>query len=253
MNILNFILIFVFGSMLGSFLNVVIYRLPREKSIIYPNSKCPKCNSDIKFYDNIPILSWIFLGGKCRYCKETISIRYPLNELITASLLCIAYYIFGLNWKWIFITYFISLMIVISWIDIDYMLILDSLTYPGIIVGIIYNFLNNKIIDSILGAILGYTILFIIAKLSLIFLKKEGMGLGDVTFITLIGAWLGMNYLFGTLFIGFLLGSIFGVGLYLYRKKSDYFPFGPFLALGGLISFFSKNYLFELYLEKLNL
>jgi leader peptidase (prepilin peptidase)/N-methyltransferase len=239
--------------MLGSFLNVVIYRLPREKSIMYPNSRCPKCNNDIKFYDNIPILSWLFLGGKCRYCKEPISIRYPLNEFITALLLCIAFLIFGLSWKWIFITYFISVLIVISWIDLDYMLILDSLTYPGIALGLIYNFFDNKIIEALSGAVLGYFLLFLIAKASLFFLKKEGMGLGDVTLSSLIGAWLGINYLLGTLFISFILGSIIGIILYFYRGKSDYFPFGPFLVIGTLISFFSNNYLFELYLKKLNL
>lgn len=253
MDIFNLILVFIFGSMLGSFLNVVIYRLPREKSIMYPNSRCPKCNNDIKFYDNIPILSWLFLGAKCRYCKEPISIRYPLNEFITALLLCIAFLIFGLSWKWIFITYFVSILVVISWIDLDYMLILDSLTYPGIALGLIYNFFDNKIIESLSGAVLGYLLIFLIAKASLFFLKKEGMGLGDVTLSALIGAWLGINYLLGTLFISFLLGSIIGIILYFYRGKSDYFPFGPFLVIGTLISFFSNNYLFELYLEKLNL
>jgi leader peptidase (prepilin peptidase)/N-methyltransferase len=253
MDTFNLILIFIFGSMLGSFLNVVIYRLPREKSIIYPNSRCPKCNRSINFYDNIPIFSWLFLGGKCRYCKEPINIRYPLNELITALLLCIAYLVFGLNWKWIFITYFISLLIVISWIDIDYMLILDSLTYPGIVLGLVYSFFDNRFLDSLIGGILGYFLLFLVAKISLIFLKKEGMGLGDAILASLIGAWLGVSYLFGTFFISFFLGSIVGIILYFYRGKSDYFPFGPFLAIGSIVTFFSNNYLFELYLKKINL
>jgi leader peptidase (prepilin peptidase)/N-methyltransferase len=133
------------------------------------------------------------------------------------------------------------------------MLILDSLTYPGIALGLIYNFFDNKIIEALSGAVLGYFLLFLIAKASLFFLKKEGMGLGDVTLSSLIGAWLGINYLLGTLFISFILGSIIGIILYFYRGKSDYFPFGPFLVIGTLISFFSNNYLFELYLKKLNL
>jgi len=244
------ILVFAFGSLLGSFLNVLIYRLPREKSIVWPGSKCPKCNTAIAGYDNIPVFSWLILGGKCRYCKEPINIRYPLIELLTASLLFLTYLSFDINWNWIFLTYFVCVLIVIAWIDIDYMLILDCLTYPAIIIGFIYSFINNNILQSILGAVGGAVFFYLIVKVSLLVMKKEGMGMGDVTLVTLMGSWLGLQYLLGALIISFLLGSVIGTGLLLIKGKSEYFPFGPSLTVGALITLLTHNYVLTWYLEK---
>jgi len=243
------VLVFICGSMIGSFLNVVIYRFPREKSIMYPPSKCPKCNREIPPYDNIPIFSWLFLKGKCRNCKEPISFRYPFVEFLTAALLVLTYLDFGITWQWFFLTYFICMLIVISWIDIDHLLILNSLTYPTIIIGLIFNFLKGNIFQSLLGAVIGGLFIYLLAKFSAILLKKEGMGMGDVTFVTVLGAWLGLNYLVGTLIISFFIGSIVGLVLMLLRGKSDYFPFGPSLALGALITLLTNNYLFEWYIK----
>jgi leader peptidase (prepilin peptidase)/N-methyltransferase len=248
--LLKGILVFAVGSLLGSFLNVLIYRLPREKSIVWPGSKCPKCNTAIAGYDNIPVISWLLLGGKCRTCKEKINIRYPLIELLTATLFLLTYLNFGIDWKWAFLTYFVCVLIVIAFIDIDYMLILDCLTYPAIIIGFIYSFINNNILQSILGAVGGAVFFYLIVKVSLVIMKKEGMGLGDVTLVTLIGAWLGLQYLFGALIISFLLGSMIGIVLLLKKGKSEYFPFGPSLTIGALITLLTNNFLLNWYLEK---
>jgi leader peptidase (prepilin peptidase)/N-methyltransferase len=190
------------------------------------------------------------LGGKCRFCKEKINIRYPFVEFLTASLLFLTYRNFGIDWNWLFLTYFICVLIVITWIDIDYMLILDCLTYPAIIIGFIYSFINNNILQSILGAVVGGVFFYLIVKGSLLIMKKEGMGLGDVTLVTLMGAWLGLEYLLGAVIISFLLGSIIGITLLLKKGKSEYFPFGPSLAIGTLITFLTNNYLLNWYLEK---
>jgi len=243
------ILVFICGSMIGSFLNVVIYRFPREKSIMYPPSRCPKCNREIPAYDNIPIFSWLFLKGKCRNCKEPINFRYPFVELLTGILLTLAYLNFGISWEWLFLSYFICILIAISWIDIDHLLILNSLTYPSIIIGLIFNFSKENIIQSLLGAIVGGLFIYLLAKISLLILKKEGMGMGDVTFVTVLGAWLGLNYLVGTLIISFFIGSLVGLILMFLRGKSDYFPFGPSLAGGAIIVLLTNNYLFEWYIR----
>ncbi len=249
-NIFKGILVFAIGSLLGSFLNVLIYRLPREKSIVWPGSKCPKCNTPIAGYDNIPVLSWIMLFGKCRYCKEKISIRYPLVEILTAILLFFTYKSFGINGNWFFLTYFVCIMIVISLIDIDHMLILNSLTYPGIIVGFIYSYINNNIQQSLLGAFLGAIFFYLIVKISLFVMKKEGLGMGDVTFVALLGSWLGINYLLGSLLISFFLGSIIGIMLLIKKGKSEYFPFGPSLAIGALVTLLTNNFLLLWYMDK---
>lgn len=249
--LINGVLVFATGSLLGSFLNVVIYRIPREKSIAFPGSKCPKCNTPIAWYDNIPVVSWVLLGAKCRYCKEPISIRYPSVELITAILFLLAFMTLGANWNWFFIAYFICLMVVITWIDIDHMLILDNITYPGILIGFLYNFIKGDIIQSLIGAFLGFLFFYMITKISLIVLKKEGMGMGDVVLATLLGSWLGLNSLIGTVFLSFVIGSLVGIFLLIKNRKSEYFPFGPALAFSALVTLISKNYIFDWYVNKI--
>ncbi|MFN8670525.1 MAG: prepilin peptidase [Candidatus Sericytochromatia bacterium] len=241
--------VFVTGGLLGSFLNVVIYRLPREKSIAYPGSKCPKCNNAIAWYDNIPVLSWLALGAKCRYCKEPISFRYPSIELLTAILFLTTFMHFGVGWQWLFLSYFVALMVVITWIDIDHMIILDSVVYPGIILGILYNFINGVIMDSLLASFTGYAIFYALAKGSKLLLKKEGMGEGDITLVALLGAWLGMSKMFGTVFLSFFIGSIIGLFLLIRNRKSEHFPFGPALTASAFITIFSNNYVFDLYMR----
>lgn len=243
------ILVLMTGCLTGSFLNVVIYRLPREKSLVFPGSKCPGCDKPIAFYDNIPVISWLILTGKCRKCKENISLRYPLVELITGILFFLIYNSFNIGYNWIFLSYFVSLMVVITWIDIDFMLILHSITYPAIVVGFVYSYINNTLPQSILGFIIGTILFYLIAKISLLVMKKEGMGMGDVAFVALLGAWLGLNNLLGSLFLSFLLGSLIGIAFLVIKGKSEHFPFGPSLAIGALITLITNNYLLNWYIS----
>lgn len=244
-------LVFLCGCMTGSFLNVVIYRIPAEKSIVFPGSKCPKCNNKIAWYDNIPILSWLLLKAKCRYCAEPISMRYPLVELITAIIALLTFNVVGVGLNWILLFYFICTMIVISLVDIDHMLILDCIAYPSVLIGIIYSFINGSIYDSLIASIGGALILYLIAKLSLLIFKKEGMGLGDVSMIAIVGAWFGSKYLLSTFVISLFFGLFTGIILLLRKGKSEYFPFGPSIAVGALITVLTKNYLLNLYLSTL--
>lgn len=248
--LINLALALIVGGLIGSFLNVIIYRFPKEISIVWPGSGCPKCNYQIKWYDNIPVFSWlILLRGKCRKCQEPISIRYPLTELITSLLFALIFINFGIGWQWLFLSYFICLLIVISWIDIDHMLILNSLTYPGTIIGLIYSYLKGDLNNALIGAASGAIIFLLISKVSLLIMKREGMGMGDVTLVTLLGSWLGVNYLLGTLAMSFLLGSLAGVVFYFLKGRSDYFPFGPFLVLGAFFTLFTDNFLIKWYLR----
>lgn len=243
------ILVLITGCLTGSFLNVVIYRMPREKSLVMPGSKCPGCDRPIAFYDNIPVISWLILGAKCRKCKEKISIRYPIVELITGILFFLTYQNFDISLNWMFLSYFMCLMVVITYIDIDFMLILHSITYPAIVVGFIYSYINNILLQSVLGFIIGSVLFYLIAKLSFLLMKKEGMGMGDVALVALLGTWLGLTNLMGSLFISFLLGSLVGIIFLAVKGRSEHFPFGPSLAAGAIITLLTNNYLFNWYVN----
>ena len=243
------ILVLITGCLTGSFLNVVIYRMPREKSLVMPGSKCPGCDRPIAFYDNIPVISWLILGAKCRKCKEKISIRYPIVELITGILFFLTYQNFDISLNWMFLSYFMCLMVVITYIDIDFMLILHSITYPAIVVGFIYSYINNILLQSVLGFIIGSVLFYLIAKLSFLLMKKEGMGMGDVALVALLGTWLGLANLMGSLFISFLLGSLVGIIFLAVKGRSEHFPFGPSLAAGAIITLLTNNYLFNWYVN----
>lgn len=248
--IINGLAVFFTGCLLGSFLNVVIYRMPEEKSIAYPSSRCPKCNNNISWYDNVPIFSWLLLGAKCRYCKDKISVRYPFVEFLTGCLFFLCFYTFGIDWKWIFISYFICLMVVITLIDIDNMIVLPAIIYPSIFVGVLYNFIKGDIIQSLLASFLGFIIFYIIEKISLLVLKKEGMGRGDALIACLLGSWLGVNSMINSVMMSFFIGSFIGFILLVKNNfKSKQFPFGPSLALSSLITLFSnENYVFDWYI-----
>lgn len=214
-----------------------------------PGSKCPGCDRPIAFYDNIPVISWLILGAKCRKCKEKISIRYPIVELITGILFFLTYQNFDISLNWMFLSYFMCLMVVITYIDIDFMVILHSITYPAIVVGFIYSYINNILLQSVLGFIIGSVLFYLIAKLSFLLMKKEGMGMGDVALVALLGTWLGLTNLMGSLFISFLLGSLVGIIFLAVKGKSEHFPFGPSLAAGAIITLLTNNYLFNWYVN----
>jgi len=224
---------------LGSFFNVCIYRIPRGKSILYPPSHCPKCGTPLKVYDNIPVLSYIFLKGKCRYCKSKISFFYPLVELLTGFLYLLTYIVFSYKdlLDLFFIYIFVSLLIIITFIDLEHMIIPDILVIPGIIIFFFYSFLgiNSLFLDKLLGGFIGGLIIFLI-----VFLSRGGMGIGDIKLSIMLGLFLGIKYLFVALILSFIIGGIVGIILLVFKIKDrkDPIPFGPFLSIGGLIALF---------------
>ena len=246
-----YFILFVLGSLIGSFLNVCIYRMPRNQSIVWPSSRCPRCSNQIKFYDNIPIVSYYFLlRGRCRSCKEKISGRYPLVEALNAFFYMFVFWRFGLGWSFAIYSLFCSAMIVITFIDYDFQIIPDRITLPGIPLGLLVGaffmpdpFLRATALGfkaSIIGAVSGFSFFYMVAFLSIKILKKEGMGGGDIKMMAMVGAFLGWKAVILTTFLGSLFGSIIGIGLMVFkgRDKGSLIPFGPFLAAGALVSLF---------------
>ena len=237
---LNYILIFILGLIVGSFCNVCIYRIPKNESIIYPASHCPKCRTTIKPVDNIPLLSYILLKGRCRNCGSKISIQYPVVELLTGIIYLIIYLIYGLSIQSLVYIILSSALIIIAFIDLNEQIVPDVISLPGIGVGLILSFFVPYLsfINSALGVVVGGGIILIIALVGSMIFKKEAMGGGDVKLAAMIGAFLGWRYTIISLFLGFFLGALAGIFLVLSKIKSkeDMVPFGPFIALGSLIT-----------------
>lgn len=234
-------LIFIIGLIVGSFSNVCIYRIPRNESIVRPGSHCPQCSKPIPFYDNIPIISYILLRGKCRYCGQPIPIQYPLVELATGLFYIALYLFYGLQLVSVAYMILCTLLIIISFIDLRERIIPDVLSLPFIAFGFILSFFIRIItpVDSLLGILAGGGSLLIIAIVGSKLFKKEAMGGGDIKLAAMIGAFLGWKLTLLALFLGFFLGSIIGVIVLVTSKnKSDVLPFGPFIALGAFISIF---------------
>ncbi len=244
----NAILVFIFGLVIGSFLNVCIYRIPLGKSIVYPPSSCPFCNSKIKWYDNIPVLSYIILKGKCRYCKQPISPLYPTIELTTAVITLLIFLKYGYSAQTVAFLFFSYMLIVGSFIDIKYYIIPDRISIGLIITGIASSyFLPIGIKSSLIGAVFGFIILYLIAILGKFVFKKEAMGGGDIKLLSGIGAFIGIKGVFFTLLFASLLGSVIGILLITVKRKdmSDKLPFGPYLSLAGICYLFFGQWLIK--------
>ena len=237
---IEIILIFILGLIVGSFSNVCIYRIPRNESIIYPASHCPKCRSKIKPVDNIPLLSFILLKGRCRNCKSKISIQYPIVELLTGLIYLIIYLIYGLSIQSLIYIILSSALIIIAFIDLNEQIVPDVISLPGIVIGFIISFFVPYIsfINSALGVVVGGGIILIIGLAGSVIFKKEAMGGGDVKLAAMIGAFLGWRYIIISLFLGFFLGALAGIFLIISKIKSreDTVPFGPFIVLGSFIT-----------------
>ena len=237
---INVILIFILGLIVGSFCNVCIYRIPRNESVIYPASHCPNCHTDILAKDNIPLLSYILLKGRCRNCGIKIFIQYPIVEFLTGLIYVIIYLIYGFSIQSLIYIILLSALIIIALIDLNKQIIPDVISLPGIVIGLILSFFVPYIsfINSVLGVLIGGGIIFIIGLAGSVIFKKEAMGGGDVKLAAMIGAFLGWKYTIITLFLGFFLGALVGIFLILSKIKSkeDVVPFGPFIALGSFIT-----------------
>lgn len=249
----------LFGLVLGSFLNVVIHRVPENRSIVSPSSSCPSCGSRIRFYDNIPVISYIILLGRCRKCGEKISIEYPLVEIITGllSLALITRYNlinYSLHQYFIFML-LISSLIAISFIDLKHYIIPDIISIPGIFAGLIISFFSGHIswFDSISGIVMGGGILYLLAVIFEFLTKKEGMGGGDVKLLAMMGAWLGWKSIPFILLASSVTGIVLGSISLVISKKGirARIPFGPFLAVGALIYLFFGKEIIDWYFNLL--
>jgi leader peptidase (prepilin peptidase)/N-methyltransferase len=243
----------MFGAIVGSFLNVCIIRLPKGESIIIPGSHCPQCNHPIKFYDNIPLISYLLLGGKCRYCKRSISAQYPLVEGTTAISSLLLFLKWGLSLSYFFYFSFVAALIIITVIDLYHQIIPDVISIPGIGVGLLGALIIPHItfFNSLLGILLGGGSLFVVATFYQWLFKREGMGGGDVKLLAMIGAFLGWDAVILTILLSSLIGSITGIIIMVLKGKDFKYaiPFGPFLSLGAVIALFYKNEIISWYLQ----
>lgn len=241
----------VFGALVGSFLNVCICRIPKAESIITPGSHCPLCKNPIRFYDNIPLVSYFVLRGKCRYCNAPISLQYPLVEGVTAFASFLLFMRFGPSWSYLFYFSFIASLIVITVIDLYHQIIPDVISLPGIGVGLLGSFVLPQLtfLNSLIGVLLGGGSLFLVATFYHWLFKREGMGGGDVKLLAMIGAFLGWKAVILTILLSSLIGSIMGIIVMMVKGKDLKYaiPFGPFLSLGAALSLFYGEKIIQWY------
>ena len=260
----------IIGLMIGSFLNVVIYRLPkmmeieweqncseekpleRKFNLASPASSCPHCSHRISAIENIPVLSYCWLKGKCSQCKKSISLRYPAIELLSAFSVALSFWHFGYSFTAIAASFFILTLITLTAIDLDAHLLPDTITLPLLWLGLLFN-LNEGFVDinsAVIGAALGYLILWSVYWLFKLITKKEGMGYGDFKMLAAIGAWFGWQALPAVILLSSLAGSIAGLTMIKFGKshRNSQIPFGPFIAAAGIIMLFSGAQISRIYL-----
>lgn len=260
-------LVIILGLIVGSFLTVCIYRIPRRNYFYSEEpedaqseapkfnqpirSICPSCCNQIKWYQNIPLFSWIALRGKCAFCAKSISIRYPLIELLTVFFALLSVHIYGVNLTALTVFLISASLLVISVIDYDYFIIPNEISYPGIVVGFLLGLINQyntaisfpvtgSLEESLVGFLVGAGFLYLVSEVYLKLRKKEGLGLGDVKLLGMLGALLGAKAAIYTIFVGSLIGSICGVSMIMLGKHrlQQHIPFGPYLALGAYLYLF---------------
>jgi leader peptidase (prepilin peptidase)/N-methyltransferase len=243
---------FIFGTCIGSFLNVCIYRIPAGKSIVHPPSSCPQCGYAIRFYDNIPILSYLLLRGRCRRCRTRIPLRYPMVELITGIAALAVFLKYGLLPATAVYFVFIAVLLVITFIDIDHQIIPDRLSLPGIPLFFLLGFLVPFITwqDALIGILAGGGLLYGVALGYQLLTGRDGMGGGDIKLLAMIGAMIGWQGILFTIFCASLSGTLVGLALALPsgRSMKSRLPFGPFLAAGAIAYVFFGTPLIHWYL-----
>lgn len=244
---------FILGTIIGSFLNVCIHRLPMDQSVVLPSSYCPNCQTRIRPLDNIPILSFLALRGRCRFCRTPISWRYPLVEGINGAGYALLLWKFGLGWPTLIYALLFSALLVVTFIDLDRQIIPNEITLPGIVIGVAAAglVLPQGFWNSLIGLFLGGGLFYLVADLSQRILKQEGMGGGDIKLIAMIGAFLGWQSVLLTIFIGAFLGAVVGLFLILVRGQGRRtpIPFGPFLSVAAVTSLFWGNEILLWYLN----
>jgi leader peptidase (prepilin peptidase)/N-methyltransferase len=274
----GYILFFALGSIIGSFLNVVIHRVPNDESIVYPNSACPHCKNQIKPYDNIPILSWLFLGGKCRNCKSPISPRYPAVELLTGLLFLLVFWQIGLSWFLPVCLIFAASLVALIFIDAEHMILPDVINYPllvfALIVRVTFAFLFGNqffadlnffpvtyfegfplwaltLVSAVFGGLVGGGSLWLLGEIWKRLRGVDAMGLGDVKMMFAVGALLGWRLTFLAMFIGAFAGAVAGIFVIIRQKDKDFqtqIPFGIFLGIGSLVALLFGEQIINWYL-----
>lgn len=246
--LLYYLIFFILGSIFGSFYNVLGLRLPNNESVVFPNSHCPKCNHELKWYELIPIISFLFLKGRCKECKEKISLLYPLNELFCGILFVVSYYSYGFSLELIIALTLSSLLILVIASDLTYMIIPDSFTIVSSLIIIVVKFFCVGIIDTLVSigyGVISFGIMYLIMKLGTWLFKKDCIGGADIKLMFVVG--LALDPLLAMLVI--VIASILALpgALYAYFKNSEHMiPFGPFLVLGLLILYFTKFNMYDL-------
>jgi leader peptidase (prepilin peptidase)/N-methyltransferase len=266
----------IFGLVIGSFLNVCILRLPQEVSISRPRSRCPQCKELIPWYDNVPILSYVVLGARCRYCKAKISARYPLVEGLNGVVSVLLYLKYGLGAEWFIYLGFSGALLVLAFIDLDHRILPDPITLNGIWIGLVASVYlaqpsplvarllglagvetsNPRMIAlmaSVLGIIVGGGLLWGVAEAYLRFRGIEGLGFGDVKMMAMVGAFLGAPLTLLTIMLGSLIGSVIGLAFIRLASKSREYelPFGTFLSLAGIVSVLYGQDMIRWYIERM--
>ncbi len=253
------VIIFALGASIGSFVNVLVYRIPAELSILWPASRCPHCLHKLGKHENVPVLGWLWLGGRCRHCKGAISTRYPLVEAATGLLFLLLFWTFGVSMQTLGYWTFCSWLLALSLIDLDTMTLPNSLTQSGLVAGLIFQMVSatswveavNNLIIGIIGAVLGLWLFDLISVAGSITLGQAAMGGGDPKLAAMLGAWLGWKYLLLSGFLACAVGAVGGGGAialgWLTRRQP--MPFGPFLALGAVISLFGGEAILSAYLR----
>lgn len=273
----GYVLAGVFGAIIGSFLNVVIHRVPNEESVVFPNSRCPSCGAVIAFYDNIPVLSWMLLRAKCRGCKQPISFRYPAVELLTAALFIVVAWHDGARVGLLFDLVFVSALLALIFIDAEHMILPNVITYPGIVFAVVARIVIpliggtphfddlpslsqgafagmpiwvTSVAGAAIGALIGGGSLWLMGWTWEKLRGIEAMGLGDVKMMFMVGAYLGWRLTILTIFVGVLSGSIIGVVLMARQRERNMqmlLPFGIFLGLGAIGSLLFGSQIVEWY------
>ncbi|MFO7753927.1 MAG: prepilin peptidase [Desulfobacteraceae bacterium] len=244
----------IFGACIGSFLNVCIHRIPQGISIVSPPSSCPECGDRIPFYCNIPVASYLFLKGRCRNCGKGISIRYPLVEILTSLFAAGVFFRYGLSPEALLWFVYICTLIVISLIDLDYQIIPDVLSLPGIPVFMAFSVLTGHLTlaESATGILAGGGILYLVSLTYYLLKKTQGMGGGDIKLLAMIGAATGLKGVIFTIFTGSVLGTLAGIVIMVYGRFINAklrIPFGPFLAAGTILYIFAGEWIIMWYLS----
>jgi leader peptidase (prepilin peptidase) / N-methyltransferase len=230
--------VFLVGSCLGSFFNVVIHRLPAEESITHPGSRCPECRRPIRYYDNIPLLSYLILRGRCRYCRAPISLRYPIVEAISGCLALFLFRQYGWQAQFFIELFFVSILVIVTFIDLDIYIIPDIFSLSGIVAGLIFSFFTPRLtwMDSLIGILLGGGLFYLIAVGYQYLRRQDGLGGGDIKLMGMIGAFLGWPGVVFTVLLASVLGTVVGLVVMWRTRKGmkTMLPFGPFLSFGAV-------------------